>query len=226
MKVTFASNGGTAEGYLAVPEAGSGPGVVVIQEWWGLVGHITDVADRFAAEGFVALAPDLYHGVVAQEPDDAVKLLMGLAMDRAAKDIAGAAAYLAGRDDTTGRGVGTVGFCMGGSLALWSATLSDHIVAAVGYYPPLPWERMGPKWDRYAGKKAQIHCDEADGTSAAPGIQQAVRAIEAAGGEVETYDYPGTHHAFFNDERPESYDRDAADLSWSRAVPFLRDSVR
>src|SRR6202043_2631124 len=75
--VEFASNGSTAQGYLAVPESGSGPGVVVIQEWWGLVDHIKDVADRLAAEGFVALVPDLYHGQTAsnREPDEAGKLL-------------------------------------------------------------------------------------------------------------------------------------------------------
>jgi carboxymethylenebutenolidase len=90
-KVSFASNGGTCEGYLAIPKSGSGPAVIVIQEWWGLVGHITSIADRFAEAGFVALAPDLYHGVIAKEPDHAMKMLMGLAMDKAALDIAGAA---------------------------------------------------------------------------------------------------------------------------------------
>ena len=137
-KVTFASNGSTCEGYLATPQTGSGPGIVLIQEWWGLVPHIEDVVDRFAAAGFVTLAPDLFHGVQTSEPDEAGKLMMGMAMDTAAKDIAGAAGYLAGRDDTTGPGVGTVGFCMGGSLALWSATLAEQVVAAVGFYPAVP----------------------------------------------------------------------------------------
>src|SRR5687767_9852434 len=136
--VSYASNGGTSEGYLALPKSGSGPAVIVIQEWWGLVPHIRSLADRFAGAGFVALAPDLYHGVHTTEPDQAGKLMMGLVMDQAAKDIAGAAAYLAARPETTGR-VGAVGFCMGGSLALWSATVSDDIVAAVGFYPALPW---------------------------------------------------------------------------------------
>ena len=81
--ITFRSNGSTAEGYLAVPEGGTGPGVLVIQEWWGLVPHITEVADRFAAEGFVALAPDLYHGESSTEPDGAGKLMMGLNLARA-----------------------------------------------------------------------------------------------------------------------------------------------
>ncbi|MQA84723.1 MAG: dienelactone hydrolase family protein [Streptosporangiales bacterium] len=221
--VSFPSNGGTAEGYLAEPTAGSGPGVIVIQEWWGLVDHITAVADRFAAEGFVALAPDLYHGVKAGEPDEARRLLMGLAMDQAARDIAGGAAYLAGRDDVQGK-IGTVGFCMGGSLALWAATLSDHVVAAVGYYPAVPWERMSPTWSNYQGKAAVIHCSEGDGTSAAPGIQQAKSAIQDAGGEVTLYDYPGTEHAFFNDER-EHYHEDAARQSWERTLELFRSRL-
>jgi len=221
-RVSFASNGGTSEGYLAVPESGSGPAVIVIQEWWGLVGHITAVADRFAAEGFVALAPDLYHGRQTSEPDEAGKLMMGLAMDQAAKDIAGAARFLAGREEVTGRGVGCVGFCMGGSLALWSATLSDDIVAAVGFYPGIPWERMSPTWQRYGGKSAMIHCAEGDGGSAAEGIQTARRAIEGAGGEVTVFDYPGTEHAFFNDDRPEVYRETAAKEAWSRTTNLFR----
>jgi len=223
-RVRYASNGGTSEGYLAVPATGSGPAVIVIQEYWGLVPHIVALADRFAASGFVALAPDLYHGVQATEPDQAGKLMMGLAMDQAAKDIAGAAGYLADRSEVTGP-IAAVGFCMGGSLALWSATLSGHIVAAAGFYPAMPWERMAPKWSNYHDKRALIHCSEGDGTSAAPGIQQAVQGIEAAGGRVTVYDYPGTHHAFFNDDRPEAYHRAAATSSWARTLEFLRAQV-
>jgi carboxymethylenebutenolidase len=219
--VSFASNGGTSEGYLALPENPNGSAVIVIQEWWGLVGHIRNVADRFAAQGYVTLAPDLFHGTTTTEPDEAGKLLMGLAMDQAAKDIAGAATYLADRDDVTSGEVGTVGFCMGGSLALWSATLSDHVVAAVGFYPAVPWERMSPQWSNYNGKVAAIHCSEGDGTSAAPGIQQAKAAIEGAGGTCVVYDYPGTHHAFFNDDRPEVYVQDASDLAWERTLTLF-----
>lgn len=219
--VRYPSNGTSSEGYLAVPVAGGGPGVIVIQEWWGLVPHIRSVADRFAEAGFVALAPDLYHGVHTAEPDEAIKLLMGLAMDQAAKDIAGAAEFLAARDDVHG-GIGTVGFCAGGSLALWSATISDRIVATVGFYPALPWERMSPRWPNYAGKAAVIHCDEGDGGSMAPGIQVAKKAIEEAGGEVTLYDYLGTHHAFFNDDRPEVYDRPAAASAWARTLELFR----
>ncbi len=225
-KVSFASNGGTCEGYLAIPKGGSGSAVIVIQEWWGLVGHITAIADRFAEAGFIALAPDLYHGVVAKEPDHATKLMMGLAMDKAALDIAGAAKYLSDRDDVTGKGIGAVGFCMGGSLALWSATLSPEINATVAFYPAIPWARMSPSWQNYSGKSAQIHCSESDGTSTASGIQEAVKAIKSAKGEVETFDYPGTHHAFFNDERPEVYDEGASSIAWDRTVSFFLTHIR
>ncbi|ASW53673.1 dienelactone hydrolase family protein [Plantactinospora sp. KBS50] len=223
--VSYRSNGGTSEGYLALPAEGERrPAVVVIQEYWGLVGHIKAVADRFAEAGFVALAPDLYHGVTAVEPDEAGKMIMGLAMDQAARDIAGAADYLAARPEATGR-VGAVGFCAGGSLALWSATLSERIVGAVGFYPVLPWERMRPDWSDYAGKSALIHCSEEDGTSAAEGVQAARRAVEAAGGDCAVYDYPGTSHAFFNDDRPEVYDQPAAASAWARTLEFFRTKL-
>lgn len=214
---------GMSQGYLALPAIGRGSGaaVIVIQEWWGLVLHIKELADRFAEAGFVALAPDLYHGVQTVEPDSAGKLMMGMVMDQAASDIAGAADYLSGREDVTA-GIGCVGFCMGGSLALWSATLSAPIAATVGFYPAVPWERMSPRWQNYAGKSALIHCSEEDGTSAAPGIQQARECVEAAGGAVTLYDYPGTHHAFFNDDRPEVFNADASRLAWARTVAFLR----
>lgn len=224
-KVEFASNGDRAEGYLAVPASGSAstPAVIVIQEWWGLVAHIESLVDRFADAGFVALAPDLYHGVATREPDEAMKLMMGLAMDRAARDIAGAAGYLRSQQGTGP--VGAVGFCLGGSLALWSATLSPDVVAAVGFYPAVPWEHMAPTWSAYQGKAAMIHCSEGDGTSAAEGIQTAVAAIEGAGGSAVTYDYPGTEHAFFNDTRPEVYAPEAAELAWERTLGFFRERL-
>src|ERR687891_1411410 len=100
-RVTFKANGRTAAGYLARP-AGSGPGVIVLQEWWGLVPHIEDIADRFAAEGFVALAPDLYHGEKASGPDHAGKLMMALDIERAEKDLAGAIDHLKSQPGVTG----------------------------------------------------------------------------------------------------------------------------
>lgn len=223
--VTFASNGGSCGGLLGVPASGRGPGVVVIQEWWGLVPHIENLVDKCADAGFVALAPDLYHGAKTDEPDEAMRMMMALAMDPAARDIAGAARFLFESDPTDGNGIAAVGFCMGGSLALWSATLAPQLTTAVGFYPALPWDRMSPEWPNYAGKSAMIHCSEEDGTSSAVGIQQAKSAIEKAGGDVEVFDYPGTKHAFFNDERPEVHDHEASAMAWDRTVQFLHNRL-
>ena len=129
---------------------------------------------------------------------------MGLAMDQAAKDIAGAAALPRRARRGDGTGIGAVGFCMGGGLALWSGTLSDESRSRSASTRPMPWERMDPAWSNYSGKDAMIHCAEEDGTSAGDGIQQAVEgASSRPAATVEVYDYPGTHHAFFNDDRPE-----------------------
>lgn len=224
-KICYRSNGDDSQGYLALPAGGDPrPAVIVIQEWWGLVPHITAVADRFAEAGFVALAPDLYRGAATSEPDEARRLLMGLAMDQAARDIAGAAEYLAARPDVTGK-VGAVGFCAGGSLALWSATISERIVATVGFYPVLPWERMRPDWTDYAGKSAIIHCSEEDGGAQADGVRIARQAIEAAGGDCVVHDYPGTRHAFFNDDRPEVFDHKAAASAWARTLELFRGKL-
>jgi carboxymethylenebutenolidase len=222
-QVSFPSNGDTCDGYLAVPESGHGPGVIVVQEWWGLVPHVIELTDRFAAAGFVALAPDFYHGISTTEPDEAMRLLMSMAMDRAARDLSGAADHLVGRADVDGPGIGAVGFCMGGSLSLWSGTLAPSVVATVGFYPAVPWHAMSPDWTGYAGKHAMIHCSEEDGTSAAEGIVTARQAIEAAGGVVQVFDYPGTQHAFVNDHRPEVHDTAATGLAWERTVGMLKE---
>ena len=141
--VSFASNGGSASGYLAKPASGSGKGVIVIQEWWGLNDNIKGIADRFAAEGFVALAPDMYHGVVTAEPDEAGKLLMALNIPRAEQDLKGAVTYL---KELTGGPVGTVGFCMGGALSLFAACNSNGDVGAcVDFYGGHPAVKYN--WD-------------------------------------------------------------------------------
>jgi carboxymethylenebutenolidase len=225
-KITFPSNGSTCDGYLALPAEPNGRAIIVIQEWWGLVGHITEVADRFAEHGYVALAPDLYHGAQTKEPDEAMRLMMGLAMDTAAKDIAGAASYLATRSEVSAHGIGAVGFCLGGSLALWSATLSPLVTATVGYYPGIPWTKMSPEWSNYTNKAAIIHCSEHDGTSSAPGIQSALVAIREAGGSAEAFDYAGSEHAFFNSDRPEVYDAAHAELSWERTLAFFASHLK
>ncbi|SCL54609.1 carboxymethylenebutenolidase [Micromonospora citrea] len=220
--VSFTSSGGAREGYLAIPSGGAAsPAVIVIQDWWGLVPHITSVVDRFAEAGFVALAPDFRHGGPASRPDEPRQMLNGPQMDEAAADIAAAAEFLAGRPEVTGK-VGCAGFCAGASLALWAAGRSERIVATAAFYPRLPWDGMRPEWSDYAGKAALIHCSEADGTSAADGVQTVRSAIETAGGSCQTYDYAGTAHAFFNEDRPENFDQRAAATAWARTLELFR----
>ena len=120
--MSFPSNGTEGQGYLALPSSGSGPGVVVLQEWWGLNDQIQEVCDRFASEGFVALAPDIYRGESTAEPDEAAKMMMALNIEQAAKDMAGAIDFLRAHPAVTSNGLGVVGYCMGGGLALWLAT--------------------------------------------------------------------------------------------------------
>ncbi|MEU1688694.1 dienelactone hydrolase family protein [Micromonospora sp. NPDC005707] len=229
--VSFTGNGGTSEGYLAIPSGGAAsPAVIVIQDWWGLVPHVRAVVDRFAEAGFVALAPDFRHGGPASKPSEPRQMLNSTQMDEAASDIAAAAEYLANRPEVAGK-VGCAGFCAGASLALWSGTFSERIVATAGFYPRLPWEGMAAgaadnagraDWAGYAGKAALVHCSEADGLSAADGVQSVRRAIEAAGGTCQTYDYPGTAHAFFNEDRPEHFDQRAAATAWARTLELFR----
>ena len=223
--IKFSADGKSGSGYIAIPESGTGPAIIVIQEWWGLVGHITDIVDRFAAAGFVALAPDLYHGQAASEPDEAKKLMMELEIPLAGEEIVSAAKYLLSMKNTTSEHVGVVGFCMGGSLAIWSATLSDLITATVGFYPGSSWERHAPQWAAYADKECLIHCAEGDGTSAAAGIQEALTEINGAGGKATAFDYPGTQHAFFNNDRAQVYDEVPAKLAWARTINFFAQKL-
>ncbi|MGH9003742.1 MAG: dienelactone hydrolase family protein [Acidimicrobiia bacterium] len=214
-------NGGTVPAYVSLPPSGSGPGVVVIQEWWGLVPHIRDVADRLAAEGFVAMAPDLYHGEATTEPDEAGKLLMEMRLDEAAKEMAATVDALLAMPETTGDGVGAVGFCAGGGLALKLATIKPEVAACVCYYG---FPRQGMEWDLSAVKAAVLgHFAEHDDWAPRELADGMERELRAAGVDVTFHhDYSGTTHAFFNDSRPEVYDAEAADRSWRRTVEFFR----
>lgn len=216
--VEFPSNGSTGQGYLATPEGGPGPGVVVIQEWWGLVDHIKDLCDRLAAEGFVALAPDLYRGQATSEPDEAGKLMMQMNIDQAAQDMSGAVDLL--RQHCTGDGVGVVGFCMGGALALYlGATRGDAVKATVPFYGVIGW--LQPDWAGLGGP-VQGHYAENDDFASPDAVAALVKQVEAEGKQIEVFTYPGTHHAFFNDTRPDVFDAAASSQAWDRAVAFLR----
>jgi len=217
--------GAPVEGFLAIPDGGSGPGVLVIQEWWGLVPHIKSVVERLADAGFVAMAVDHYRGVETTEPDEAQKLMMGLKVDAAAADIASGADYLLSRDEVTGSAVGSIGFCMGGGLSLLAPTVGN-ISSAVAFYPAMPWPDYHPDWNNYNGKAALIHKADSDEGHAGPRITEYSEAIRAAGGEVSIFEYPDSVHAFFNDDRPEVYQADNAAQAWHRSIEFLDARLR
>jgi carboxymethylenebutenolidase len=218
--VEFRSNGGTCSGYLA---DGGGPGVVVIQEWWGLVPHIRDVADRFAAEGFTALAPDLYHGEASSEPDGAGKLMMALNLGTAAKDLSGAIDLLAER---TGRPqVGVVGYCMGGGLALVLATQRpDAVAAAAPYYGVIPWESVQPEWSALAARVVGEYAEN-DGWAGPEVVRAMERQLRDLGKDATLHVHDGAEHAFFNDTRPDVYDAAASAVAFARTVDLFRTTL-
>jgi carboxymethylenebutenolidase len=222
--VSFASNGEEAHGFLAMPSAGSGPGVIVIQEWWGLDDHIADIADRLAGEGFVALAPDLYGGKVAHDSDEAGQMMQQLPVDRAVRDLGGAVDYLLGHEAVTSAKVGAIGFCMGGGFVLQlAAQQGDKIGAAVPFYgvgPALP--------DGYAAISAPLqgHYGEQDEfypVAQARELEQQLKDETSAA--VEFFYYPAGH-AFHNDQdKLGTFDADSASQAWSRAVEFLHANL-
>ena len=210
-------NGGAVPAYLSTPASGHGPGLVVIQEWWGLVPHIKSVVDRFAAEGFTAIAPDLYHGKETKEPDEAGKMAMELRLDGAVRDMSGAVSYLLASEAATGEKIGVVGFCMGGGLALTLAATRPEIAAAVSFYGA---PREGIDAAKVKGA-VLMHVAGHDHFVTEEVAQNLEHALKDAGVDVTLYYYPGTEHAFFNDDRPEVYDVAAASTAWERTLEFL-----
>ena len=212
--VTFPSNGGTAHGYLT----GAGPGVLVIQEWWGLTDHIAGICDRLATERFTALAPDLYGGKTTHDADEAGSMMMSLPVEGAARDLGGAVEFLVQR---TGGPVGTIGFCMGGGFVLsLAAQQGDKIAAAVPFYgvgPGVP--------STYTGLTASVqgHYAEQDGFYPAEQARAQEEQIRTESGAPVEFFYYDAGHAFHNDENlVGTYDADKAALAWSRAVAFLK----
>ena len=224
-KVTFPSNGNTAHGYLAVPESGSGPGLIVIQEWWGLVDHIVDVTNRFAAEGFVALAPDLYGGTTTHDADEAGQLMQDLPVQQAATDLAGAVDYLLGHDAVVGRKVGAVGFCMGGGFVLvLAAQQGDKIGAAVPFYGVL-----GEDYPSFSNLSAPLlgHFGEQDTMAPPDAVKELADRIESEAGRRPDFRIYPAGHAFFNDENLlGTYDPEQATIAWNETLNFLRSNLR
>jgi carboxymethylenebutenolidase len=223
--VQFPSNGATASGYLSTPASGSGPGVIVIQEWWGLNNQIRRTADRFAQEGFNALAPDFYHGTEVRigEPDEAGKMLMALNIDQAAKDARGAAQYLKQHSATTGSKVGVIGYCMGGQLALLAGTVApDDIGAVVDMYGIHP--NVKPDFSKMHAPALLLFAEQ-DGSVNAEARAALENALRQNRVKFDSHVYPGVDHAFMNDERPEVFNASASEDAWRRGLDFFRANL-
>jgi len=213
-RVEFPSNGHTCQGYFA----GKGPGIVVIQEWWGLVPHIEEIVDRFAGEGFSAIAPDLFHGKTAKSPDEAGRLLMEMDADRAEKEIAGAGAYLLSRPECTTKTYGVVGFCMGGALAQFTATKEKSVGAAVSFYGG--FKKVSSDWSNLSAPIMLIYAEKDQGVPIESGRALA-KQLEEMGKDVQLHVYPNVGHAFFNNTGP-NYNAEAAEDAWRRTIDFFR----
>jgi len=224
--VTFASNGTDARGHLALPESGTGPGLIVIQEWWGLNDQMKGVADKMAAAGFVALAPDLYHGELAghDEMDKAGQLMTELPPERAAKDMSGAVDYLQSHEATVGEGIGVVGFCMGGLLTfLLAANRGDAIKAAVPFYG-FPQGEGEPDW---SGLTAAVrgHMANPDDFFGPDAARDLGTRLKAMGKDVEIIVHDA-NHGFMNETNPTgAHDADLAAELWPQVFSFLHEQL-
>lgn len=216
--VSFPANGHTCSGYLSLPASGTGPGVIVIQEWWGLVDHIKDIADRFAQAGYVALAPDLYHGESTKVPDQAGKMMMALNIAETEKDLSGAIQFLLNLPQTTGSTVGTVGFCLGGQLSLFAACSNEQVGACVDFYGIHP--QVHPPFESLKAPVLGIFAelDEFVGPAVVDELEKKLQHVNA---DYEFHRFQGADHAFFNDTRPEVYNPEYALHSWDLMLNFF-----
>jgi carboxymethylenebutenolidase len=221
--IEFPTKAGSAPGYLAVPAGGHGPATIVLQEWWGLDEHIRSICDRFAAEGFFALAPDLFRGETTTQPSEAEQKTMALTMDQAEQDMCGAADFLTSQPGVERPGVASVGFCLGGGLSLWAAATCPQITAAVTYYYVNPHGKpdfakiKGPVLGHFGTEDEFISLEESKALES---------ELRAAGVDVTFHYYEGAGHAFFNDiDRLGNYDAELAQASWERTVSFLRGAL-
>jgi carboxymethylenebutenolidase len=218
IEIEIANGDEAMSAYLTTPESGHGPGVLVIQEWWGLVPHIRDVCDRLAREGFVALAPDLYHGRATDDPDAAGRYMLGLEIPRALRDLDAAVGELLNRD-TVGAKVGVVGFCMGGQLALAAGCENARVGAVADFYGVHPDVTLD-----LADCRVPVLAvfAENDAFIPAEAVQQLSADLETAGVRASVRTIEGAQHAFMNDTRPDVYDAAASAEGWAALLGFFR----
>ena len=219
--VYFEANGGTASGYLAEPDC-DGPGLVVLQEWWGVDEHVRETCDRFAGEGFLALAPDLYHGETTDQPDEAQQKMMAMNMDEAEKEMRGAVEYLLEHPKCNGA-VGSVGFCLGGGLSVWAASANPKVGAAVTFYYVMPHGK--PDFSRI-NAPVLGHFGTNDDYISVEDAKALEQDLQAAGVEAAFEFYEGAGHAFFGPHnRIGTYDAEHARNAWQRTVDFFREKL-
>lgn len=204
--------------YLAVPKGeGRHPAVVVIQEWWGVNDQIKGVCDKWAAEGFIAFAPDLYHGEHASygDADKAQKLMSGLDRTKAMADVTSAIEKVRTHPRSTGK-VAITGYCMGGAYSLGAAASVKGLSACVPFYGMPP----GADWSK-VDAPIQMHVAEHDDWVTVDGAKKLKAAVEQHGGKLELFTYDASH-AFCNERRPEVYNAAAAATAWQRALAFVK----
>jgi carboxymethylenebutenolidase len=222
-EIEFSNGSQEIKGYLARPASGTGPGVIVIQEWWGLVPHIKEVCDRFAAEGFNALAPDLYHGKTADEPDEAATLMQALHIGETEAILRKAILVLLADHGTTPNDkVGIIGFCMGGQLALFAAANNPVIKATVTFYGIHP--AVQPNYRDLNGPVRGFYA-ERDNYASPTAVNALDEELTVFGKDHVFTTYPDTDHAFFNDTRPEVYNKEAAEDAWSKTISFFKETL-
>ncbi len=206
--------------YLALPESGKGVGVLVLHAWWGLNEFFRDFCDRLAQEGFIALAPDLYHGKIAHTIEEAEKLSDELRMKQAAEDILAAVNVLGRVSNAAGKRLGLVGFSMGANLALWLASEKPEALRAVTIF-------YGTGEGDFTHSQAafQGHFAEMDPYETGEGIKELEKKLHSANRPVTFYTYPGTGHWFFEQDRHDAYNAQAAAMAWERTAAFLHHKL-
>ncbi|HEX8996815.1 MAG TPA: dienelactone hydrolase family protein [Ktedonobacterales bacterium] len=226
--IEFDAGGSTTPGYLAEPAGAAGPGVIVLHAWWGLTEPFRQACDRLAEAGFVALAPDLYRGKTTASIEEAETLSSELFKEsaRAEKDVQAAARFLRERGASNapdGHGkLALIGFSLGGAYALdASVTLPDEVAAVVIFYATY----TGPDYSR--ARAAYLgHFAEHDPYEPAEGVAELEQALRDAGKSVTFYTYPGTTHWFFEANRPDAFNAEAAAQAWDRTIAFLDAQLR
>lgn len=222
--VQFQSDGFTITAFLARPAKilDRLPALLVLHEWWGLNDHTKDVAQRFAKEGYIALAPDLYSRLgnkVTQDPNEAATLMSALSSQAALRDVNAAVRYFKLLDTVDPLRLGIVGFSMGGSLALTMATHNSDLKAAVVCYGKVP---LIESLDALLCPLA-YHYGARDGWVTKQEVALLQQGLEKFGKTGRVFTYPDAGHAFFNDTRPEVYRSQDAQLAWQRSLAFLRE---